>query len=377
MELRHEKIKVGITGQKGFMGSHLFNLLAIKADITCITFERNFFAKPDKLEEFVSKCDVIVHLAAMNRHPDQNVIYKTNVRLVNQLTESCMAAKVNPKIIFSSSIQEEKDNLYGQSKREGRKLLENWAKNNNGKVSTLIIPNVYGPFGKPFYNSVVATFCHQLTHSEKPRIDVDGKLNLIYINELSELFYNEIVSDSPQINVIEVPATATLKVSEIYEILDRFKSSYFENGAIPALDSSVELNLFNTYRSYVPNDYFPKKFVQHTDERGSFVEMMRAGVKGQTSYSTTKPGITRGNHYHTRKIERFAVIKGKALIQLRRVNTDEVVNYELDGENPAYVDMPVWTTHNIKNIGEGELITLFWINEPYDPEDPDTYFETV
>ncbi len=377
MDENQKKIAVGITGQEGFMGSHLFNLLNIKEDILCIPFERFFFNNSAKLEEFVSKCDVIVHLAAMNRHSDQNVIYETNVRLVKLLIEACKTAKVNPKIIFSSSTQEEKDNLYGKSKREGRKILQNWAKENNGSVSTFIIPNVFGPFGKPYYNSVVATFCHQLTHNENPRIDIDGKLNLIYINELCELFYDEIVKKTGQIDVIKLPASAKLKVSEILKTLEVFKSSYLENGVIPVLKSSVELNLFNTFRSYIPTDYFPRAFVKHTDERGSFVEIMRAEIKGQTSYSTTKPGITRGNHYHTRKIERFAVIKGKALIQLRRVNTDEVLNYKLDGEQPSYVDMPVWTTHNIKNIGDEELITLFWINEPYNPQDPDTYFETV
>lgn len=377
MTNKSEHIKVGITGQEGFMGSHLYNYLSLMDDVVCVPFERSFFNETHRLKQFVSSCDVIVHLAAMNRHEDQNVIYETNVRLVKQLVQACTAANVNPKIIFSSSIQEERDNLYGKSKREGRAILEKWAKKQNGKASTFIIPNVYGPFGKPYYNSVVATFCYQLTHDEEPRIDVDGKLNLIYINELSKLFYNEIIRDTQQTSIIDVPATATLKVSEIYDLLKNFQDVYLYGGAIPALNSAVKLNFFNTYRSYIPIDYFPRKFVQHSDERGSFVEIMRAEVNGQSSYSTTKPGITRGNHYHTRKIERFAVIRGKALIQLRMVNSAEVINYELNGEEPAYVDMPVWTTHNIKNIGDTELITLFWINEPYDPKDPDTYFETV
>ena len=124
-------------------------------------------------------------------------------------------------------------------------------------------------------------------------------------------------------------------------------------------------------------NYFPKKFVAYTDSRGSFVEVARQGIPGQTSFSTTLQGITRGNHYHTRKIERFAVIKGKALIQLRRIGTNEVHHFYLNGEEPAYVDMPIWYTHNIKNIGDDILYTIFWINEPYDANDPDTYFENV
>ena len=128
---------------------------------------------------------------------------------------------------------------------------------------------------------------------------------------------------------------------------------------------------------FIPKSYFPRNFTKHTDNRGAFVEIMRAGVSGQFSYSTTVPGITRGNHFHTRKVERFAVIKGKASIKLRKVDSDEVIEYLLNGDKPSYVDMPIWNTHNITNIGEEELVTLFWINEPYNPDDADTYFVEV
>jgi len=190
-------------------------------------------------------------------------------------------------------------------------------------------------------------------------------------------YYQEISSKEEGIKSYTVQHTATKKVYEILALLNSFKSAYFENGAVPDLRDPFEINMFNTFRSFIPVDYFPRKYKQHTDERGSFVEIMRANTSGKTSFSTTKPGITRGNHYHTRKVERFAVISGKALIQLRRINTEEVINYYLDGEEPAYVDMPVWVTHNIKNTGKDELITIFWINEPFNPDDPDTYFENV
>ena len=318
-----------------------------------------------------------MHIAALNRHENQQIIYDTNIILVTKLADACNKAEVFPKIIFSSSIQEERDNLYGRSKKEGKLLLEQWAKSNKTSVMTLIIPNVYGPFGKPNYNSVVSTFCHQLVHNETPQINVDGQLDLIYINELSEVFYQEIIAKEKKITSYKVKHTATKRVSEILTLLNNFKSNYFENGVVPDLKEPFEINLFNTFRSFIPVDYFPRKFIQHTDERGSFVEIMRANTSGQSSYSTTVPGITRGNHYHTRKVERFAVIKGKALIQLRKVNTNEIINYHLNGNEPAYVDMPIWFTHNIKNVGDTELITLFWINEPYNQDDPDTYFVKV
>ena len=148
-------------------------------------------------------------------------------------------------------------------------------------------------------------------------------------------------------------------------------------GFFPNLEDSFEKALFNTFRCYVPDSHYPVKYTKHTDNRGSFVEIARTQTSGQFSYSTTVPSITRGNHFHTRKAERFAVISGKALIQLRKIGTDKVIDYYLNGNVPAYVDMPIWHTHNIKNIGDEELISLFWINEPYDPEDADTYFENV
>ncbi len=378
MDKLGQMIKVGITGQAGFMGSHLYNYLGTKEDIELIDFERSFFENSSKLESFVSHCDVILHIAAMNRHDDQQVIYNTNVGLVNTLIEACEATKATPKIIFSSSTQEEKDNLYGKSKRDGRTAFEQWSKTSGAKVSSLVIPNVFGPFGKPFYNSFIATFCHQIVNGETPTINSDGEVNLIYINELAEAFYREIKSDNTT-NIVTktLPYTATKKVSEVLNLLNHYKESYMDNGVVADLRDPFELALFNTFTSFIPKDYFPRKFIKHTDNRGAFVEIMRANTSGQSSYSTTVPGITRGNHYHTRKVERFAVISGKARIQLRKINTNEVINYELDGNEPAYVDMPIWYTHNITNIGDKELITLFWINEPYNPEDPDTYFVEV
>jgi UDP-2-acetamido-2,6-beta-L-arabino-hexul-4-ose reductase len=242
----------------------------------------------------------------------------------------------------------------------------------------MIIPNVFGPFGRPYYNSVVATFCHQLTHGETPEIHVDGDLKLIYINELVDEFYQQIKNaEDGRIIRYSVPHTSERKVSEILNILTNFREDYLEKGVMPNLGKPFELSLFNTYRCYIDHDHYPFRYVKHTDDRGSFVEIMRANTSGQFSYSTTKPGITRGNHYHTRKAERFAVISGKARIQLRKIGTSEIIEYELDGDEPSFVDMPIWFTHNIINIGEEELITLFWINEPYDPDDPDTYYENV
>ena len=153
---------------------------------------------------------------------------------------------------------------------------------------------------------------------------------------------------------------------------------YFDKGEFPKFNNDFELNLFNTFRSFIDLEkHYPVKYKQHKDSRGSFVEIFRSQGPGQGSFSTTEPGVVRGNHFHTRKVERFSVVKGKALIQLRRIGTDITLNFYLEGDEPAYVDMPIWYTHNIKNIGEDILYTNFWINEPYNPDDPDTYFVEV
>ena len=373
-------IKVGITGQAGFMGTHLYNYLNLKKDeITLVSFKDEYFLDKEQLKKFVQECDTIVHLAAMNRHGDAQVIYETNIRLVRQLIEVLEETGSAPHVLFSSSTQEERDNLYGKSKLEGRQLLAEWATKNNAHFTGLIIPNVFGPFGNPYYNSVIATFCHQLTHNEQPLIDVDGQMKLIYINELVEEFYKLIVTrHSSLITSYSVPHTSEKKVSEILAILQNFKSLYLEKGIFPNLNDPFELNLFNTFVCYMDIEkYYPVKMKLQTDERGSFVETVKLNSGGQVSFSTTKPGITRGNHFHTRKAERFAVIKGKALIQLRRIGTDKVLNFELDGREPAYVDMPVWYTHNITNTGSEEVYTIFWISELFNPDDTDTFIEKV
>ena len=372
-------LKIGVTGQNGFVGGHVFNSLGLYPDeFTRINFERAFFDDAVLMDNFVKQCDVIIHLAGLNRHADPHVLYKTNIALTENLIASLQRTKSKAHLLFSSSTQEEKDNLYGQSKKLSRILLSDWAGSCDGKFTGFIIPNVFGPFGSPFYNSVIATFCYQLTHGETPTINVDGELELIYIDELINVFL-KCISEKTSNSIFEVKPTFRIKVSETLYILQKFKNTYLESGTIPDLNNRFELNLFNTFRSFIDVERYPVHFKQHTDNRGSFAEIIRVGngVKGQISFSTTLPGITRGNHFHTRKVERFAVIKGNALIQLRMVGTEQVFNIYLSGNDPSYVDMPIWYAHNIKNIGDEELYTIFWISEFFDSADSDTFFETV
>ncbi len=373
--------RVGITGQAGFIGTHLYNSLKLfPSEFTAVPFTDELFMAQDKLDDFVAGCDTIVHLAAMNRHGDPQVIFDTNVALVQALIGSLERTGSRAHVLFSSSTQEVRGNPYGLSKQKGREMLHQWAARNGGGFTGLIIPNVFGPFGNPYYNSVIATFSHQLARNETPRIDVDAELRLIFVEELVRVILGRIRGyRNGEIDVAcPVAETSRITVSAILELLNGFRDQYIGSGIIPAFGSSFERDLFNTFRCYIdPGHHFPVKYTLHTDNRGSFVELLKLNGGGQVSFSTTKPGITRGNHFHTRKIERFSVIKGEALIQLRRIGTERVLDFRLSGEQPAYVDMPVWHTHNITNTGHEDLYTVFWINEFYNPDDPDTFFEPV
>ncbi len=369
--------KVGVTGSNGFIGWHLCQTLKLETDkFELVEFKREWFNATENLDIFVTNCDVIIHLAGLNRHSEDEVIFKTNIGLAEKLIESFKRTQYKGQLIFSSSIQEERNNTFGNSKKLAKELFYDWALKSGANFKGLIIPNVFGAFGVPFYNSVISTFCHQLVQNEIPKIENDATLNLIYINDLVTVIIDFIEVES--IENIKVDYTDTYKVSELLELLYKFKVKYFENGQIPNFTNRFELNLFNTFRSYLDiKNHFPIKYKNNIDERGNFVEIIRLETGGQVSFSTTKKGIIRGNHFHTRKIERFSVIKGEALIQLRKIGSGETIDYYLSGDEPAYVDMPIWYTHNIKNIGEEDLYTMFWINEFYDEKDPDTYFEFV
>ena len=247
-------LTVGITGQNGFIGTHLFNYLSLKEnELKLLPFDDTYFTDNKILISWVRKCDVIVHLAAMNRHEDQTVIYNTNINLVKQLINVLEESDKTPHILFSSSSQENRENSYGKSKKEGRELFINWARRNNARFTGMVIPNVFGPFGKPFYNSVVATFCYQLTHSEKPKIDVDGSLKLIYVGELAEVIYKIIVEGKSE-DEFHVLHSHEIKVTEILKLLEEFKFAYIDNKIPPRLNGQFEKNLFNTFLSFVAQD---------------------------------------------------------------------------------------------------------------------------
>jgi len=370
-------LRIGITGQNGFIGYHLTQTIKYKhSDYTLVSFQKSLFEQKDSLSAFVSSCDVIVHLAGVNRAETDKEVYEANIKLNTNLKKALINANFKGHLLFASSSQEKGESLYGKAKKESRLLLEDTINSLGGKFTGLIIPNVFGPFCKPNYNSFVATFCSKIVNHEAPEIINDSKVPLLYVGNLVDQVLEAIrdLKDS----LFEISPDHEVKVTEVLGLLNTFKDSYIDSNTIPSLQTPFELQLFNTFRSYLDlENKYPTLLEKHSDQRGFFSEIIRTDIGGQFSYSTTLPGITRGNHFHTRKIERFIVIGGKAKISLRKIGSTEVYEYLLDGENPSYVDMPIWYTHNITNTGTTPLITAFWINEPYNSEDADTYFENV
>lgn len=371
-----DKLKVGITGMAGFVGSHLRDNLKPQKDIEVLPFEDGYYQNPEIFIDFAKKADVIVHLAGVNRDEPQ-VVYQKNIELMEKLLEYVDASGNKPYILFSSSTQIEKDNEYGKAKKRGMELLEQWVSKNNASAVSMVVPNVFGDSGRPFYNSVVATFCYQLTHGQTPTILKDGQMTMIYINDLVSDIIKLIKDRKAGYRVEYIKPRAEIKVSQVLELLNKFKDFYFGKGMVPAVDGDFERDLYNTFITYMDEADWQRNLKMNTDQRGSFIEVFKLENGGQVSFSTTKPGITRGNHYHIRKNEKFCVVSGQASIKLRRVGTTKVIEYKVSGDKPAWVEMPIYYTHNITNTGNSELLTLFWINEHFNPDDPDTFFEEV
>ena len=373
-------MKIAITGYTGFIGKHLVNTLLYKnnfnKDNICLV-NKNEFNNSTVLNKKLSDCEIIIHLAGVNRHHDSDFIYSENIRLTELLIEN-ISVKTKT-VLFSSSIQQDFKNSFGKSKLKCTQLFRDWAKSNNINFINLKIPNIFGPFCKPNYNSFVSTFCNKIVKSEKIEQINDNKIDLLYIDDLINKFieciYNPI---DKTCEIYKFDNTISTNVVVVFKILKNQWNCYTNKNTIPEICSRLERNLFNTLRSFILlENYYPKKLHKHSDQRGFFSEILRTKGKGQFSISTTMKGITRGNHFHSRKIERFIVVEGEALVNLRKVDSDKVLSFKLNGSNLDYIDIPIWYVHNIKNIGRKKLLTLFWINEPYNREDTDTFVEEV
>lgn len=368
---------IGITGPNGFVGSHLVRCLGRRDGIRVLPVPREAFLSVNQLAGLVGLCEVIVHLAGMNRGEDE-LIYATNIVLAKQLVAAAEKSGRGLHIVFASSTQRELNNVYGRSKREAEDMFSLWAqRSGQRRVTNLVIPNAFGPGCRPFYNSVVATFCHQLSHGEEPQILHNKSIELIWINDLISSIDKAISDEQVVCRTRRLSGSATLLVSELLEKLRKFQASHDSHDTVPDITDKFDANLYVTYLSHLELEQHCHRPHVHQDDRGELFEIIRMAGGGQVFFSTTKPGVIRGNHFHTRKIEWFCVLKGEAAIRLRRIGDTDVREFRVSGNTPQFISIPVLHTHQIENVGDDDLLTMFWCNEIFEPEDADTYFEKV
>lgn len=369
-------MKLGITGADGLLGFHARCYLhALKDRHEIRLANRSTFSSNDALDQFVDGLDGILHFAGMNRG-DEDQVEASNIDIAQALLSALRRTDARPRIAYANSIHHSRETGYGRGKRAAAELLRQWGAEHGVRVGNFILPHVFGEGGKPFYNSVVATFCYQLARQDEPQIDSDGELELLHAQDVVEHMMSWMFRVDAEDGMIRLSGTA-MRVSTLLEDLRALRHRYVEQGAVPDLDEHVHLRLFNTLRSYLYPALYPRPLVLHKDARGELFEAVKADQGGQIFLSTTVPGATRGNHWHLRKIERFLVISGSGTIRIRKLFSDDILTFEVSGDRPAYIDIPTLHTHSITNTGETLMQTLFWSNEIFDPAHPDTYPEAV
>ena len=310
-------MRVGITGAEGLIGTHVHAYFHGVEDVEVVPADIPEFATAELRRAFVSDCDAVVHLAGQNRGDDDE-LYRTNVTLAEQLIEACEAEDVQPHVIFSSSTHIYRETAYGRSKRECSRLLAGWADRSGARFTNLVLPNVFGEGGRPFYNSAVSTFCHQLAVGEEPTIIQDATIEFVHAQQVAAKVH-AVLSEGTTGDLVMTGVKKT--VSEVLGKLQHIATLYGEF-VVPDLRERFDASLFNTYRSYLFPSACPMTPALHSDARGHLFEAVRTLNGGQAFFSTTRPDITRGNHYHLRKFERFCVIRGQAVIRLRKLFSD-------------------------------------------------------
>ncbi|MDC3423482.1 capsular polysaccharide biosynthesis protein CapF [Aquibacillus sp. 3ASR75-11] len=369
-------MKILVTGAKGFVGKNLIAELKNKGYNDIFEFTRE--SDPSLLEKYTKECNFVFHLAGINRPQNENEFMEGNFGFTSRLLELLKKYRNNAPILITSSIQAEKDNPYGRSKKAGEDLLFNHYFETDAKVYVYRLPNLFGKWSKPNYNTVVATFCHNIARDLDIQINnPDLELKLCYIDDVLEEFLSAL-EGKPTVHedFCIVPITHNIKLGDLAELIKSFKESR-TNLSILNMEDELTKKLYSTYLSFLPEDQFSYDLKMNCDHRGSFTEFMRTPERGQVSVNVSKPGITKGNHWHHTKNEKFLVVSGEGLIRFRKIDSEEIIEYRVSGEKLQVVDIPTGYTHSIVNVGESDLVTVMWANECFDPEKPDTYFVEV
>ena len=373
------KMKILVTGSKGFIGKNLIATLDNLGKYEI--FGCDVETTDEELTRYASECEFVFHLAGVNRPQNKEEFYSGNYGFTTVLLDKLKASKNTAPVLMSSSIQAKLDNDYGKSKKEGEDYLINYGKENGVKVYVFRLPNVFGKWCRPNYNSAIATFCYNIARDLPVTVtDRNIMLTTVYIDDVVDAFLSaikdEVERDEDGYCVVAVTHKVTL--GTIVDLIESFKESR-KTLACPHMEKDgFEKKLYSTYLASLPEDGFSYELKMNKDDRGSFTEFLRTPDYGQVSVNVSRPHIVKGNHWHHTKNEKFVVVSGHGLIQLRKIGTDEVLNFEVSGDKIEVVEMLPGYTHNIINLSETEdLVTFMWANEAFDPENPDTIYLEV
>ncbi|MDP4182670.1 MAG: capsular polysaccharide biosynthesis protein CapF [Bacillota bacterium] len=369
-------MKILVTGAKGFIGKNLVAELKNRGHSDIFEFDMD--SNQLLLYEYCSEADFIFHLAGVNRPKVESEFIEGNIGFTSKLLEILKKYDNPCPIMISSSIQAEQDNPYGRSKKAGEELLFKYGRETGARVLIYRFPNVFGKWCKPNYNSVVATFCHNIARGLPISVnDPEAIIKLVYIDDVVEELINAVNNNENSVgDFCAVQMVHTVKVGEIADLINSFKKSRDDN-TIPKMDNMFAKKLYSTYLSYLPEDQFSYGLKMNTDNRGSFTEFIKTPDRGQISVNISKHGVTKGNHWHHTKNEKFLVVSGKGVIRFRKIDSREIIEYFVSGEKLEVVDIPIGYTHNIENLGDTDMVTIMWANECFDPMKPDTYYLEV
>lgn len=365
-----------ITGSEGFVGKNLRVTLQQRTDIRILCFDVQH--DPSTLQALCSHADFVFHLAGINRPQSVDEFRTGNTGLTEQICACLTANGKKTPLLISSSTQAALDNPYGASKKAAEDAVFAYGRETGAAVYVYRLPNVFGKWCRPNYNSGVATFCHNIANDLPIQVnDPNVVMNLVYIDDVVNSFLAALDGKLPvQDGFCQVQPIHTIKLGEIAALIGSFKASR-ETRSVPDLADPFTKKLYSTYLSYLPADKFSYPLKMNVDERGSFTEFIKTPDRGQVSVNISKPGITKGNHWHHTKNEKFLVVSGEGIIRFRKIGDEEIIEYRVSGEKLEVVDIPTGYTHNITNTGTTDLVTVMWCNELFDPDKPDTYFEPV
>lgn len=365
-----------VTGANGFVGKNLVATLKLQPEIQVFEYIRD--SSDADLDAYTQETDFVVHLAGVNRPKDDTEFMEGNYGLTSILLAKLLQHENKAPILMTSSIQAELDNPYGRSKLAGEELLRDYGVENRIPTYVYRLPNLFGEWSKPNYNSVIATFCSKIANKEEISVNnPNTQLTLAYIDDVVAEFMRAMHGKVNKENGYgAIPTVYHVTLGEVAELIKSFKESR-QSLLVPDMANDFVKKLYSTYLSYLPEDKFSYPLTMHQDERGSFTEFVKSANGGQVSINMSKPGITKGNHWHHTKNEKFLVVKGEGVIRFRHISNEEIIEYHVSGDKLEVVDIPVGYTHSIVNSGPDDMVTVMWVNELFDPNNPDTYFMEV